>query len=152
MASDAPLPPAIDRADQALPLARAVADADADRLIRTEPISCSAGCSACCVQAVPVRPAEVRSIRQHLAALDADEREAVEGRIEGAVTRLRDAGISEPWADLADPAERRAMVRRYFEAGVSCPFLTDAGTCGIRPVRAPQRVPQLRQAARPIEA
>jgi len=126
------IPAVITAADDALPLARADADAEAERIIRTEPISCAVGCSACCVQAVPVRPAEVRSTRRHIDTLADDERAVIEQRIHDAVARLRSAGLTGP---PTDRVERRAMVERYFNTGVECPFLTDDGRCGIRPVR-----------------
>lgn len=128
----APVPPAVRSADEVLPLARALIDADGERLAQDTEISCRAGCSACCSQAVPVRPAEVRAIRGHLEQLPAEERADIGGRIAAARDRLVAAGVTGP---PASDEERAGMIRRYFEAGVACPLLSEDGVCGVRPVR-----------------
>lgn len=121
--------------DTVLEFARAVVDHDSDhRLKGDNGVTCSAGCSACCSQAVPVSPAEVRSILAFIGGLDHALQRRFETRIEAARRRLAAAGLGPP-TPPPNTEDRHAFTHRYFEAGVPCPLLTDQGTCGVRPVR-----------------
>ena len=88
-------------------------------------VSCTAGCGACCSQAVPATAAEIRSIHEHLDGLEPEQRKFFRDRITSAAATLAAAGVTP--TDPGDP-------REYFSLNVPCAFLVD-GSCGIRPVR-----------------
>lgn len=128
-------PPAVDAADDLLPHARALLDADAEQLERSAgpPITCAPGCAACCSQPVPVTAAELRSIHEAIDALEPPRRHALRQRIAAVADHLADAGLGD--ALLPPPGDdRRELVLRYLRAGAPCPLLED-GRCSLRAVR-----------------
>lgn len=130
-----PVPASVTSADELLPVARRVIDADVDRIDAESPISCRAGCSACCHQAVPVHPAEVRAIHDHLDEMPDERRRVVRDRIDAAASRLVAAGLTAHSLDGTDPERRSEVAHHYFSLSVPCPLLDPDGTCGVRPVR-----------------
>ena len=129
------VPNVVSTADEILDVARAAVDRDAQALIESEhEITCRAGCSACCSQAVPVTSAEVRAIREYVNAQDSSRRADFNERIGTAVEQLHGAGLTDEVPPVGDPA-RAGFVSRYFQANVPCPMLEPDGTCGVRPVR-----------------
>jgi len=122
---DAPL--RVESADQLLPLARELADRDAAQ-IQADPayaVTCTAGCGACCSQAVPVTRAEVRAIQDYVGGLGQDERDHIGASIEATAATLASHGITATNVD-----DERA----YFDLGIPCPLLHE-GSCSVRPVR-----------------
>ena len=103
-------------------------------------ISCRAGCGACCAQLVPVAPAEAVRLAEVVEAMPDRRRGAVKTRFENAVRRPRETGLvdrraSPGQAVLRSPAPTgktpwEVVSRRYFDAGIPCPFLED-GSCGV---------------------
>lgn len=97
-----------------------------------EPVSCRAGCGACCRQAVPIAEIEAYRIAEIVAALPDERRTEVESRFEAAVAQLSGAG----WLSRLDACasaghdERHAVVLEYFGFGIACPFLVDE-SCSI---------------------
>ena len=124
--------------DDLLAAARALIDSSSRRIIDDPEIdvSCRAGCSACCSQAVPASAAEVRAVLGAIDRLEPDRRRVVAERIERASQRLHQAGVTaRDFTEAgADPQARFAVAARYFEADVACPLLDD-GVCSIRPDR-----------------
>ena len=108
------------------------------------PVSCRAGCGACCRQAVPIAPVEARVLADYIDAQPEDRREALRARFRAAAARLEESGLAAELrnaaADLArDPSlldkdRTHALGLRYFALGVPCPFLEDE-RCTIHPVR-----------------
>ncbi len=129
-------PLVVESADEALELARSFVDDDAQvQLANTEnPVTCSAGCSQCCNQAVPVSAAEVRAIRSFIDAQDMGRRTELEGRISKTVDALQNVNLGGPVPAVGHD-ERTGFVDRYFKAAIRCPMLDADGTCGVRPVR-----------------
>lgn len=114
-------------------VSRAVAqEAEAGR-----PLSCKAGCGACCRHMVPVSPPEAFHLAEVIERLDADRRRTVERRFDAVTATLERHGMIEEL--LAPPPTDQPVLpvaRRYFELGMACPFLEDE-SCGIhadRPV------------------
>lgn len=107
---------------------RATARAEA----KGHPVSCRAGCGACCRQLVPVAPAEARALARLVEAMPKPRRERVRRRFDAALDVLEPLGLMER-LDRA-PRDRRAVGREYFAAGVACPFLEDEA-CSIHPDR-----------------
>ncbi len=97
-----------------------------------KPVSCGAGCGACCRQLVPVSEPEALYIAELVQALPHDRAAHVRERFHAALEglgsalrdRLRDAG------SLKTLDERRELGLEYFRAGVPCPFLENE-SCSI---------------------
>lgn len=102
-----------------------------------KPISCRAGCGACCRQMVPVSLFEAEALVDWMRTLPEARRKELEERFHGALMKLRDAGVIDKILDPAwtlneGPAIDLAI--EYFRAGVACPFLEDE-RCSIHPMR-----------------
>ncbi|HSL57653.1 MAG TPA: YkgJ family cysteine cluster protein [Acidimicrobiales bacterium] len=124
-----------ESADDLLGAARSLVDAASAAFIADADIgvSCTAGCSACCSQAVPVTAAEVRSAVAAIARLPEERRAEIARRAAAVTATLADAGISPTtFRDAGDdPAARRAVAGAYFAQDQPCPLLHD-GVCSIR--------------------
>ncbi|MBX7104836.1 MAG: YkgJ family cysteine cluster protein [Gemmataceae bacterium] len=130
----APQPPHRARLDELLPLIRAIDDAMIGRSAASEPISCKAGCSACCrAQPVPVTPPEANALRRLVSSLPEPRRSAVLARFKNAADRLHAAGLAEPFLTrdpAVSPEESVAIARKVYDLGLVCPFL-DNDLCSI---------------------
>ncbi len=133
-----PVPVVARVADDLLPAARTLIDTASDAFAADPDagVSCRAGCTACCSQAVPVLPAELRAVVAAITRLPDDQRSDVERRAREASAAIEAAGISPATFVAAgtDPAHRRAAAMRYLALDVPCPLL-DGGVCAIRPDR-----------------
>jgi len=101
------------------------------------PISCKAGCGACCRQLVPVSIFEAQGLSEWVRSLPIEERKSLEEKFHRALLTLKDTGIidrlvHEDWFFDSETAERMAI--DYFRVGVPCPFLVDE-SCSIHPRR-----------------
>jgi Fe-S-cluster containining protein len=101
------------------------------------PISCRAGCGACCRQLVPVSLFEAEALSAWINSMPEEKRAAIEQRFHRALTALRDAGVidkilEQEWVEDGDLTTQLAI--DYFHAGVPCPFLENE-SCGIHPIR-----------------
>ena len=130
-----PVPAVAEAADDLLAAARSLVDAASTTLLADDAVgvSCRAGCSACCSQAVPVTPAEVRSVVAAVGRLPDDRRSDVARRVAAVNGYLTEAGVSAATftAAAADPDARRVVARRYFGLDLPCPLLFD-GVCSVR--------------------
>ena len=98
-------------------------------------ISCCAGCSACCLQLVPIAPLEAIHLARVVDAMPEPKRSTVRQRFTKAVERLQQAGMLGQLedamdADNVDSAERKRIGDDYFRMGLPCPFLEE-GNCSI---------------------
>jgi Fe-S-cluster containining protein len=108
------------RAALRLPILYRRLDAFCDEALRGAPIACKPGCSNCCRQWVPgVKAFEIEAIAREV--LPSNAREAI-------IDALRDRVAA------FDRLEGDRGVA-YARLGLSCVFLTEDGTCGIRPIR-----------------
>jgi len=92
------------------------------------PISCRAGCGACCRQMVPVSFFEAEALSEWMDTLPEARRVELEGRFHRALLALRDAGVIDKLVDDRWTMEEEAATELavdYFHAGVPCPFLED---------------------------
>jgi Fe-S-cluster containining protein len=101
------------------------------------PISCRAGCGACCRQLVPVSFFEAEALAAWMDTLPEERRAKLEQRFHHALLALRDAGVidkilDERWVEEEPLATQLAI--DYFHAGVPCPFLENE-SCSIHPMR-----------------
>ncbi len=102
-----------------------------------QPISCRAGCGACCRQMVPVSLFEAEALTEWMRTLPEERRAELAARFHRALSALREAGVidsilDERWTLEEERAAQLAI--DYFHAGVPCPFLEDE-SCSIHPIR-----------------
>jgi len=101
------------------------------------PISCRAGCGACCRQMVPVSLFEAEALTEWLQTLPEDQFAVLRERFHRALSALRDAGVLDSILDgswVLDEDRATQLAIDYFHAGVPCPFLENE-SCGIHPIR-----------------
>ena len=109
------------------------------------PLSCRAGCGACCVQLVPISRTEARHVADVVDGLEPERRAVVLERFRVAKERMRAAGMLDRLLALSapdNPDTPVAVARDYFRVGVPCPFLEE-GSCSIyadRPLRCREYV------------
>ena len=101
------------------------------------PISCRAGCGACCRQLVPINLFEAEALANWLATLPEERMAVLRDRFGRALAQLRDSGIidrivSGSWS--LDDLNSTQLAIDYFHAGVPCPFLENE-SCSIHPIR-----------------
>jgi Fe-S-cluster containining protein len=100
------------------------------------PVSCRAGCGACCRQMIPLSPPEVFFLGDFLASLAPARRSALGARFDGVVRTLGEAGLLERLlAEDRSDDEALALAAAYFRLGQACPFLTEDESCGIHAQR-----------------
>jgi Fe-S-cluster containining protein len=123
-----------------LPMVRALSDAASDMAQRSSerqgrPVSCRAGCAACCRQIVLASEAEARRLRALVEALPEPKRAEVRARFAEARRKLEEAGLLEA---LQAPESFGPGVAElglaYFRLRLDCPFLEEE-RCTIYPER-----------------
>jgi Fe-S-cluster containining protein len=101
------------------------------------PVSCRAGCGACCRQMVPVSFFEAEALAQWMSTLPEERQAEIRDRFHRALLALRDAGVVDKILDerwIADAQGTTQLAIDYFRAGVPCPFLENE-SCSIHPRR-----------------
>lgn len=124
--------PIIQNLDNAI-VGRVIEEAQANGT----PISCRAGCSACCRQFVSVNLFEAEAILDWIRSQPEERQAEIEARFQRALARLNAAGVIERILDpdwLLNEGLVKKMASDYFHAGVPCPFLEN-DRCGIYPIR-----------------
>src|SRR6185369_9924544 len=119
-------------------MTEAVVEVATDAVVATgKPISCRAGCGACCRQLVPISVAEAHLLAELVQAMPEPRRAAIEERFARVLETLATSGLLEEVRALARERDPEAMHRlglRYFAQGVACPFLENE-SCSIHPQR-----------------
>ena len=126
-------------------LANAFADgAEEAAASEGRPVSCKAGCGACCRQPVPITETEVYHIAELVESFDEPRRSEVKGRFRAAAEHFNSTGWYGRFADHIRRAsnltleegyiEGVGLIREYFADGIACPFLENE-SCSIHPVR-----------------
>jgi Fe-S-cluster containining protein len=101
------------------------------------PISCRAGCGACCRQMVPVSLFEAEALTEWLRSQPEERQEKLAQRFHRALCGLRDAGVVDKILEsdwVRDEGGTTQLAMDYFHAHVACPFLEDEN-CSIHPMR-----------------
>jgi len=119
-----------------LPILRGLSSLFSDRATARaaaagRPISCRAGCGACCRQLVPLAPSEARAVARLVDAMPEPRRTVIRQRFDAALEKLGDLLDSMP---TGTAEERAALSIEYFKFGIACPFLEDE-SCSIHPDR-----------------
>lgn len=104
---------------------------------RNAPISCKAGCGACCRQLVPLNIFEAEALTEWIRTQPAEQQKMLAERFHQALSALRDAGVIEKILaneHVAEMAPNEQLAVDYFHARVACPFLENE-SCSIHPIR-----------------
>ncbi|MBI4950899.1 MAG: YkgJ family cysteine cluster protein [Myxococcales bacterium] len=125
-----------------VPAAQRLTDAMVERALAVErkegrPLSCKAGCGACCRQLVPVSAPEALLLAERIVALPEPAQSELLGRFDGAVDALGRAGLVERLDALSSApgsTDMAALARDYFALGLACPVLLDE-SCSLHPAR-----------------
>ena len=101
------------------------------------PISCRAGCGACCRQMVPISIFEAEALATWIRSLPESRQEELALRFQNALRKLAASGlidrmVNEDW--LAETESARRLALEYLYERVACPFLEDE-SCSIHPIR-----------------
>jgi Fe-S-cluster containining protein len=119
-----------------LPILRGLSSLFSDRAAaRAEaagrPISCRAGCGACCRQLVALAPSEARALARLVDAMPDPRRTMIRQRFDAALQQLGDLIDRMP---TGTEEERTELSFEYFKLGIACPFLENE-SCSIHPDR-----------------
>lgn len=119
-----------------LPILRGLSSLFADRAAARvaaagRPVSCRAGCGACCRQMVALAPSEARAVARLVDAMPEPRRTVIRQRFDAAVQKLGPL-IDRMPTQTAE--ERVALSHEYFKFGIACPFLEEE-SCSIHPDR-----------------
>jgi len=102
-----------------------------------EQLSCREGCGACCRHAVPITPAEARTIAEWLHEQPEGRQAILRERFRQAAARLEEAGIASRIRESPRDLTRETMHElglEYFALGIACPFLEEE-RCTIHEMR-----------------
>jgi Fe-S-cluster containining protein len=119
-------------------LSESVIESVGSKLSQTgQPISCKAGCGACCRLMVPLNLFEAEALATWICSQPEARQQELAQRFENVLVKLAAAGLvdrmaSEDWRVQSDSALK--VVNDYFSAQVPCPFLVDE-SCSIYPIR-----------------
>jgi Fe-S-cluster containining protein len=114
-----------------------IARVDEEARAAGSPISCRAGCGACCRQMVPVSLFEAEALMDWLRSLPEERQKELRQRFHRALSALRDAGLVDKILDtewVLDEMGTTQLAVDYFHAYVACPFLENE-KCSIHPIR-----------------
>ena len=119
-----------------LPILRGLSSLFSDRATARaaaagRPISCRAGCGACCRHLVALAPSEARALARLVDAMPESRRTVIRQRFDAALQRLGDLVERMPTGTAEERAE---LSHAYFKLGIACPFLEDE-SCSIHPDR-----------------
>lgn len=103
---------------------------------RGRKISCTAGCGACCRQAVPLAEIEAYEIAELVKNLEEPRRSEIRKKFETGCKHFHETGWFERMDEYANLSleERQKTVMEYFYEGVACPFLENE-SCSIHTSR-----------------
>lgn len=123
-----------------LPVVRDLADEVVSRAVEAarrdgQPVSCRAGCVACCRQLVPLSPVEARGVAEQVASLPDERRAQVVQRFDAARERLREVGLHELLGERRYDGREEELAVAFYAARIRCPFLSEEDTCSIYATR-----------------
>jgi Fe-S-cluster containining protein len=104
------------------------------------PVSCKAGCGACCRPMVAISVFEAEYLAAWIQTLPEAQQQEIARRFDQALRSLAEAGIVDRLVEMGADNPHAAselsadLTRDYFYARVPCPFLQDE-SCSIHPIR-----------------
>jgi Fe-S-cluster containining protein len=140
LSEDFDVPAGPTRPRRLLPVVQVLADEIVGASIRRsaaqgKPISCRAGCGACCRQPVPIARTEAFALREVVEHMPEPRRSEIRARFAEAKRRLVEAGLYAKLRDLswAAPDDVEPLALTYLQLGIPCPFLETDGKPPTRP-------------------
>src|SRR5262245_49695341 len=125
-----PLPPGEVPAGAMLPTLRTMTNAVIQHAVartaaKGQPISCKAGCAACCRHLVLLSDVEARVLADLVENMPEPRRSTLRTRFAATQQRMAEAGLAEPAENPADlPPDRLIkLAYDYFKTWIDCPFL-----------------------------
>jgi Fe-S-cluster containining protein len=90
-----------------------------------EPVSCRAGCAACCRQVIPISETEGMYLANMIDEMPPERKAVILKRFQDAENRIAAAGLTGAlkFEALTTVEERRKAADKYFELRIDCPFL-----------------------------
>ncbi len=145
IAATAVVPEGRTNLTQLLPIIRSLDQVLIDAVVTQSasvgrPISCKAGCGACCRPMVAISIFEAEGLAEWIHTLPEAEQQELARRFDRALRSLAEAGIVDRLVKMnadgpqADIESNSNLTRDYFYARVPCPFLQDE-SCSIHPIR-----------------
>ncbi len=133
--------PGLTSARELLPIANGLTQmasdiASSESEANGKPVSCRAGCGACCRQLVPITQPEAHQLRALARAMPEPRQMEIQRRFDSALSQLQDANMleilrdAELWTNV-NPVE---FADDYFHLGIACPFLENE-SCSIHEAR-----------------
>ena len=101
-----------------------------------KPVSCRAGCGACCRQLVPITQPEAHQLRALLSAMPETAQLEIKRRFADASSKLREADMLQTLSngELWSHVKPTEFADAYFRLGIACPFLENE-SCSIHQAR-----------------
>ena len=101
-----------------------------------KPVSCRAGCGACCRQLVPITQPEAHQLHALVSAMPEPLQIEIKRRFKRAASQLGEADMLEQLrnAELWSHVNPVEFANDYFHLGIACPFLENE-SCSIHQVR-----------------
>jgi len=87
------------------------------------PVSCRAGCGACCRQAVPISPVEARMLSEYIDAQPPERREVLRARFRAAAERIEESGVAAELRDAAEDAAKDIFLDKERTHSLGAPLL-----------------------------
>lgn len=95
---------------------------------------CEKGCSACCMQAIYINPAEYVIIEKYVEQLGYTEKENLKNRVREALEKIKKKDIPMKIVD-GSKEEQDRISRMFFDCKIRCPFLSQDNQCSIYEIR-----------------
>jgi len=98
------------------------------------PVTCGAGCSACCRQLIPLSEIEASTLTSHIRALPEPRQSQLRARFSATLQTLDENGLLDQLRHPAKAASLHQLGLDYLRLELPCPFLED-NLCSIHPIR-----------------
>ena len=133
--------PGLTSARELLPIAHGLTQmasdiASSESEANGKPVSCRAGCGACCRQLVPITQPEAHQLRALVRTMPEPRQMEIQRRFEIALSQLQEANVLEKLrsAELWSSVNPVEFADDYFHLGIACPFLENE-SCSIHEAR-----------------
>ena len=95
---------------------------------------CEKGCSACCMQAIYINPAEYSIIEKYVEQLGYTEKENLKKKVQEALEKIKKLDIPMKVVDGSQEEQDR-INQLFYNCKIRCPFLNQNNLCSIYEIR-----------------
>lgn len=95
---------------------------------------CAKGCSACCMQAIYINPAEYAIIKKYIEQLGYTEKEELRRKTREALEKIKKIDIPMIVVDGSQKEQDR-INQLFYDCKIRCPFLSQDNQCDIYEIR-----------------